>query len=348
MADGAFSFLPLLACPKHRTELTQEGPWIKCPQGHRFPVVQDVPVLLCDDFSDTIGIAAESLRLARLCAEGHSSDDPCFTTSLGLWGGERDQLRAAMADNRDGVDPVVSCLVAATNGILYTHLVGSLAEYPIPRLPMAQGNGDLLLDVGCSWGRWSIAAAQRGYCPLGLDPSLGAVLAAKRLSSRLGLPFIGVVGDARFMPFRASAFRAVHSYSVLQHFSKADADLALQEVKRTLHDNGIFRIQMASAWGVRSFQHQVRRRFREAHSFEVRYWSPMELRAKFNELFDVVRMSVDCYFGLGLQPSDLSIMPLSKRAVIHASELLKSVSSRIAPLKYLADSLVFEGRVLRR
>ena len=38
-----------------------------------------------------------------------------------------------------------------------------------------------------------MAASRKGYLPVGLDPSLGAVLAAKRLAKRLHLPFHGVV-----------------------------------------------------------------------------------------------------------------------------------------------------------
>ena len=39
--------------------------------------------------------------------------------------------------------------------------------------------GTRLLDIGCSWGRWSLAAAARGYDAVGIDPSLGAIMAAR-------------------------------------------------------------------------------------------------------------------------------------------------------------------------
>jgi ubiquinone/menaquinone biosynthesis C-methylase UbiE len=82
------------------------------------------------------------------------------------------------------------------------------------------------------------AAAKKGYLPVGLDPSLGAILAAKRVANGLGLPFHGVVGDARFLPFRAGSFDVVFSYSVLQHFSKRDARTALEDIRRVLHADG--------------------------------------------------------------------------------------------------------------
>lgn len=343
MVDSAVSILPFLACPHDGTSLQQEGAWVACQHQHRFPVVENIPILLRDDVLQTIGIASESLRLGRLSAEG-SNEDPFFTSSLGLSDEERSQVRADIADKQGGVDPVISYLVGATNGILYKHLIGSLTAYPIPSLPMPAANGKHLLDIGCSWGRWSIAAARKGYCPVGLDPSLGAVLAAKRLSDRLGVPFEGVVGDARYLPFKAATFDAAFSYSVLQHFSKSDARLALREVRRALRDGGAFRIQMASAWGLRSIWHQARRLFRKPRLFEVRYWSPLELKQTFGSIFGDVHMFADCFFGLGLLASDLKIMPPAKKAVIYGSEFMKFAAGWIGPITYVADSLILEGR----
>ena len=59
----------------------------------------------------------------------------------------------------------------------------------------------MLLDVGCSWGRWSITASKEGLCAsVFFDPPVGAVAAARRLAKRLGLPFHGVVADAPSCP----------------------------------------------------------------------------------------------------------------------------------------------------
>jgi SAM-dependent methyltransferase/uncharacterized protein YbaR (Trm112 family) len=344
MENSLQSLLPLLACPHDRTGLQLTEAWVCCEQGHRFPVVENVPVLLREDVLQTIGIAPTSLHLACLHAEGRN-DDPFFVGSLGLSEDERRQLQMEIAKKRREIDPVVSYLVGATNGNLYQHLIGSLPDYPIPTLPMPSAPGNRLLDLGCSWGRWSIAAARKGYDPVGLDPSLGAVLAAQRLSVRLGVPFVGVVGDARYLPFKAEVFDAVYSYSVLQHFSKQDTRNALHEIRRTLRDRGRFGIQMASAWGVRSFQLQARRRFRQPSSFEVRYWSPLELTRTFREIFGLVRMSVDCYFGLGLQAADIRFMSPTRRYLIYVSELLKGVAGWFRPLVYAADSLLLEGQI---
>jgi hypothetical protein len=52
---------------------------------------------------------------------------------------------------------------------------------------------------------------------------------------------------------------------------------------------------------------------------------------------------VDCFFGIGLQASDLRLMRPVLRAVIHTSELLRR-SSRVLPwLCYVADSIYVES-----
>ena len=89
-------------------------------------------------------------------------------------------------------------------------------------------NGELLLDIGCNWGRWTIAAAQRGYRPIGIDPSFEAIVAARRIARQLGVDDARyVVADARKLPFADGTFDVVFSYGVLQHFSKSDVALSV-------------------------------------------------------------------------------------------------------------------------
>lgn len=321
--------------------LAGDGRILRCANGHSFPVVDDVPVLLGNDVPPTIGLTRVSLTHAWADVE-KKNVDRLFVETLGISDEQKKGVRD-VASRGSEFDPVVSYLVAATNGILYKHLVGSLTEYPIPDIRLPQGQGKVLLDIGCGWGRWSIAAAKKGYLPIGLDPSLGAVLAAKRLAKSLALPFFGVVADARFLPFRPSSFDAAFSYSVLQHFSKEDACLAFKNVRRALRPGGTFMVQMASALGVRSLQHQLRRGFREPTDFEVRYWMPTELLRTFRAIFGPIEMEADCYFGLGLQPADLQLMTGVKKLLIHSSEALRRASIAFKPLLYLADSLYLKS-----
>jgi ubiquinone/menaquinone biosynthesis C-methylase UbiE len=206
--------------------------------------------------------------------------------------------------------------------------------------------GQTLLDIGCSWGRWSIAAARKGYDVVGIDPSLGAIMAAKRVSASLGAAARWVVADARFLPFAPQSFAVVFSYSVLQHFSKGDAAIALGEVARVLRAGGNSLIQMSNALGIRSLQHQLRRGFRPAKEFEVRYWTPRELKKMFQRRIGETKLSVDGYFGLGIQATDDEMLPFKYRAVVRASELLRGLSRKAPFLSWFADSVYLHSRTL--
>jgi SAM-dependent methyltransferase len=310
--------------------------------GHQYPVVNGVPVLL-DYGPQTMDLVECSLRQAQQEVES-GVIDPYYIDTIGISPEEKIGLKKLLPETDNRIDPVVSFLVAATNGIAYKDLVGKLEEYPIPSLRLPPGNGQLMLDVGCNWGRWCIAAARMGYQVVGIDPSLGAILAAKRVAAQLGVTAQFVVGDARFLPFRTASIDVVFSYSVIQHFSREDAARAVQQIGRVLRPNGKSLIQMPATFGLRCLYHQARRRFREPRDFDVRYWSVPALRRLFTQAVGPTAFSVDCFFGIGLQASDVPLMPASYGAVIRASELLRAVSRIAPPLIYAADSIYVESR----
>jgi SAM-dependent methyltransferase/uncharacterized protein YbaR (Trm112 family) len=332
-----------LVCPRDRARLRASGSGtLRCVEGHDYPVVDGVPVLLVAEAPETIGIARASLRAAEsACRAPGASAGEWFVDTLGLDDAERAALRELSMAGTDGVavDPVVAFLVGATNGIAYNHLRGSLREYPIPALRLPPGDGRMLLDVGCNWGRWCMAAARAGYRPLGIDPSLGAVMAARRVAAALGVDARFVVADARYLPLATGVVDRVFSYSVLQHFAPADAELALQEAGRVLAPGGTSLIQMPTTFGVRCLYHQARRRFRTPRHFEVRYRTLPALRRLFTRTIGPTTVSVDCFFGIGLQASDRALMPRSRQRVIDASERLRALSERIPLLRYVADSV---------
>lgn len=311
------------------------------PASTLYPVVDGLPVLLRDDVEQTIGLARASLDRAN----GRLIDQRApelFLESLGI--SEEEKLGVVDLARRSSnlIDPVVSYLVGATNGIAYKHLIGRLEHYPIPSFPL-EGNGQLL-DLGCSWGRWTLAAAKRGFEVVGLDPSLGALMAARRVSRSLGIHSRYVCGDARFLPFRDATFDAVFSYSVLQHLSEPDVELALQDIARVLRPGGVSLIQMPNRIGLRCLYHQVRRGFRAPRGFDVRYWSMRTLIETFSRILGESSAFVDCFFGLGLQKADLDLMPISHRALIGLSEVLKGLSRNFSILVRAADSVFVLSR----
>jgi SAM-dependent methyltransferase len=319
-----------LVCPVDRRPLIRHDDGLHCAAGHSYPVIHGIPVLLRGDVASTIPLMRASLE-----ARGN---DPLFLETVGVSEEER-AIARRLAASGVSVDPVAAVLVAATNGRAYEGMVGQVSSYPIPELPLPKSEGSSLLDVGCSWGRWSIAAARKGYRVTGIDPSLGALLAAKRVSTKMGLGIDFVCGDARYLPFADSSFANVYSYSVLQHFSREDAALALGEAGRVLQPEGALLVQLAHAGAFISLLHRMRRGFRAPKGFEVRYWSLRELRETFGRIFHAHEVRAHCLFGLGLEPSDRPYLPARARMAISVSEALRSFRL----MRRLADSVYVEA-----
>ena len=117
--------------------------------------------------------------------------------------------------------------------------------------------------------------------------------------------------------------------------------MLLDDVTQTMGIAGesLARVQMPTSFGLRCLYHQARRRFREARGFEVRYWTVPGLKALFSRAIGPATISVDCFFGIGLQRSDWSLMSPLRKLVLGSSELLRGASRAIPVLKYAADSV---------
>lgn len=320
------------------------GEFLVSDDGARYPVAGGIAVMLPEDTTTTIGVAKESRQVALEVAAGRREAGDFFLETIGLSPQDRKAAEADWLKGHREIDPAASHLVAAAGGFMYKHLQGKLAGYPIPVFPMDLSPGARVLDVGCNWGRWSLAAARAGAVPTGIDPSLGAVAAMHRVARQLDLKVQGVVGDARYLPFPDETFDVAYSYSVLQHFSKEDARAAFAEMGRVLKPGGTLLVQMPLKMGIRCLQHQLKRGFREPKDFEVRYWSIGELRRALQGRFDQIGFVVDCFFGIGIRPEDAPLMPPHLKLVVGASEVLRKASAAFTPLVHVADSVFVSGR----
>jgi SAM-dependent methyltransferase/uncharacterized protein YbaR (Trm112 family) len=313
-------FVRELICPRDKSDLRRDGDHLVCQQLHNYPIVNGIPIMLIDDVPQT---APDVTRRSLVAADLTIPD------------------AAPHGAPNGAVDSYVQEAIVGTNGNLYGRIAGKLPRYPIPEMrlsPAREGARDLL-DLGCNWGRWSIAAARRGYRPVGMDPGLESILPARRIARQLGVEARFLVGDARYIPFRGGRFDVVYSYGVLQHFTPADAKLAIAEAARVVAPSGTVLIQMAARYGLLSILQQARRGFRAARGFEVRYWKPSEIESAFRSLVGPTALSVDGYLTLNPQPSDLDLMPLHYRQIVRLSEAMRSLSRRIPALLEIADSI---------
>lgn len=333
-------FLKLLVCPVNGLPLRLEQDHLVSSDGIRYPVVNGIPVLLPPDASQDTLACIQAGRDAA--AQG--IDDPYCISALGCSDEERKGIENLIAEG-SRIDPVVNYLVAATCGNLYKHMIGRLADYPIPEFREKGGSGRVMLDLGCNWGRWCVAAARKGFRPIGVDPQLGALMAAKRVTNELGVDAQFVCADARHLPFREGSVDFGFSYSVLQHLSHDDVGRVLKGLARALKPGGESLIQMPTKIGLKGWLHRARNGFKPPTGFNVRYWSLGELRRTFGQIIgDNISFSVDCFFGIGLQAADKRLMPPAFQAAIAVSEALRALSRVLPPVTSLADSIYVHSR----
>jgi SAM-dependent methyltransferase/uncharacterized protein YbaR (Trm112 family) len=325
--------LRILVCPRDHTDLRIEDSYLCCSAGHKYPVVDGVPVFLLAEKDQTIGIASASLRAAEAAAGG-----PLYIDTLGLSDDEKRGVEENWTRGAE-IDPAISHLIGATSGWGYVSLIGKLSGYPIPNIPIENGGGEFLLDVGSNWGRWSVSAARKGWRVIGIDPSLGAIMAARRAFSDAHLDLSFVCGDARFLPFKTGVFSCAFSYSVFQHFSEADAEFAIVELGRILRRGGFAKIQMAHRGGIRSTYHRTRRDYGEAGVFQVRYWSLTSMRSVFEKNIGPTILRAEAFGGLGLLGEDRNYVSARAKVLIIISLLMKKLTSIATPLVRLADSV---------
>lgn len=313
-----------LVCPRDHQDLTWHEDHLTCSLGHWYPRYDGIPIMMLEEAAPTHPIFQDTWRRAMLPHEQRR-------------GGEPPQVEGS-------IDPFVQEILVGTCGNLYQSLRQKLPRYPIPELRLANGDGKLFLDVGCNWGRWCISAAQKGFQPVGIDPSLDSIIAARRVAQQLGVTVAYVVADSRYLPFRSHVFDIVFSYSVLQHLAKDNVRFSLDEIARVMGPSGNSLVQMPNTWGLHNLYVQWRRRGTELGLFDVRYWKPQELRDVFQRHIGPSELTVDGYFSLNAQSSDKDLLPPTYRVVVTVSDLLRAVSTKFRPLIYLADSLYVQSQ----
>jgi len=132
------------------------------------------------------------------------------------------------------VDQVVNYLISHTNGLMYKHLVGNLRPIQFQKSTFRMAKESCFWILVAAGDDGASLQHAKGYSAVGIDPSLGAILAARRVAKQFGMEVRSLLAMQEFLPFKTNAFDVVYSYSVIQHFSLYDARLALKEAGRVL------------------------------------------------------------------------------------------------------------------
>lgn len=315
------ALLRILACPHDHTKLRLESDALVCERAHQFP------------FEDGIPIFAENPRREPVPLNMGPCPDPSDGTSAAAPG--------------EPIDPFVNDWIVNTNGNLYWRARGRLPRYPIPDWPFDDGKGRLIVDIGCSWGRWSIAAARAGFASVGADVHVDALAAAARVSRQLGVRADFICCDAERLPFQSGSIDCVFSYSVLQHLDKSKVRGIFKEISRVLQPGGVCLVQLPNAFGLLSIAQQFRRGFREARTgtFEMRYWTHAKIRdALLQAGFSKITIHTDGFFSQNPQLTDLDLLSPGGRLLVRASSAGRRAANALPILTRVADSLWMEAR----
>lgn len=315
------SLLRVLACPRDHSPLQIQDAAFSCAQGHKFSIEQGVPV-----FAEHPRREPVPLNMPPLAQTG-------------------DSRPPAQAQSQT-IDTFVNDWIVNTNGNLYWRTRGRLPRYPIPAWPFGEGRGRILLDIGCGWGRWSIAAARAGFHPIGLDLHIDALAAAARVSRQLDAHADFLCSGIDEFPLVSRSVDCVFSYSVLQHIEKTVVLRGFREIARVLKPGGTCIIQLPNKIGLVSIAQQLRRGFREARpdSFEMRYWLHAEIRRSLEAagLRDV-RIRADGFFSQNPQLADLDLLSMAGKALVLASYAGRKLAAALPALARVADSLWIEA-----
>jgi 2-polyprenyl-3-methyl-5-hydroxy-6-metoxy-1,4-benzoquinol methylase len=305
----------ILACPVDRSNLEVREEKLICEQGHIFPVEEGVPIF------------AEAVRREAVPRNMEPS------------------LRDARQEG--SIDAFVNEWLVNTNGNLYARVRGKLERYPVPQWPLPAAPGQIVLDVGCSWGRWSVAAARAGFIPIGLDVHIDALAAAGRVSRQLGVDASFVCGDVEALPLRAKTVDVVFSYSVLQHIDRVKVAHFFEEAARVLKPGGLCFVQLPNAFGAYSIVRQAKRGFRDAapNTFEMRSWTRAGIRDAIEKAgLRNLRFRADGFLSQNPQLSDLDLLSPAGKLIVLASHAGRKAADALPLLVSFADSLWVEAR----
>lgn len=245
---------------------------------------------------------------------------------------------------------IVQQQISATNGIHYSKVVGNLTEYPIPDIPIspATTKDQLLLDIGCGWGRWLVSSGKKGYIPLGIDLRVEFCQTARLVMKNNDVQGYTLVADLKNLPFKEMTFDVVWSYSVIQHTHRERLLACLQDINRILKPGGLTKLEFPNKNGIRNRFGPAKKFSSKANEYDswcVRYYTIEEYRNIFMKIFENFIFQNHSFLGIGVLPGDLKYVKRFKdRLGVSMSLTLSKLTNLIPGLKYLSDSIYIEAR----
>ena len=238
---------------------------------------------------------------------------------------------------------VVQQQIAATNGIHYADSISYLKDYPVYELPVKKvGNQELMLDIGCGWGRWLVGGANKGYIPIGIDIRLEFAKTARQVLSDMNKSGYTVVADLENIPFKDNVFDLIWSFSVIQHTHYKRLVNCLQHINRMLSRKGYTYLEFPNKNGIRNRFGPVKQFEPEKDDYNnwcVRYYTPAEYRNIFEKYLSGFSYDNHSFLGIGILKEDLKYVTAKNKLIAGASLFGSALTKVIPPLKQISDSL---------
>ncbi len=323
----------LIKCPNCSNELIFFKEEIICNScEEKYPIIFDVPVLITKKKCESLGLDYYT----------ESFKEKIIDLTL-------------FKKNEFGIMALNEILVY-TNGILYEK-INKPTKYPIPDIPFERNQSDknLLIDIGCGWGRWTISAAQKGYNAVGIDKNLIWLIFAKKMAEQLNIKNCNFICcDVLNLPIKDISFDKVYSFSFLQHFSEENLQIILNQIHKIIKPKGVFKTLMVNKYSLRGLYNEYKiknsriemlqkGRIEERiddNNFNVRYFSIKKINNMFKLNFNLKNFQSYCFFTQA-QKEDLSILIFKSKIYIIISLFLTSLFKFIPFSKYISDNLIY-------
>ena len=192
-----------------------------------------------------------------------------------------------------------------------------------------------------------VAAAQKGYIPVGIDIKQRACENSLAVLQDMGIKGYVILADLQEIPFQDNLFEQVWSFSVIQHTHRSRALNCLKEIYRILQPQKSCKLEFplkTGFWNKWVISKRINKKEEDDFdSWSVRYYELKELEDWFEDIFGNFSFENHCYFGIGILPIDLKYVSWYYKVVVAASLVLNGISKIFYPLKYISDSIYIEA-----
>lgn len=141
---------------------------------------------------------------------------------------------------------------------------------------------ELVLDIGCGTGNYTLELANQGVNAVGIDSSFDMAVFAKMKAERNGLKTSFVVGNVEAMPFKNDVFDGALSITTLCFVS--NTEMTVDEIKRVVKPEGdlvLGELNRLSYWAV---LRRIKALFKKSSYRRASFFSLQKLKGLLEEV----------------------------------------------------------------